>query len=118
MIQEEEASSWGWSPWTCRAGARGYVCGRERGVAHSPGACRPDYRIDWTETVKYYERAKARLTFVVPLTLLLVFALLFSTCARWPKPGSSMLAVPFSLVGAVWILWILGYHLSVRSGSG
>ncbi|TMQ57424.1 MAG: efflux RND transporter permease subunit [Candidatus Eisenbacteria bacterium] len=73
----------------------------------------PGYRIDWTGQFKYYERAKARLSFVVPLTLLLVFALLYFNLRSVPEAGIVMLAVPFSLVGAVWILWILHYHLSV-----
>ncbi|HEY2923628.1 MAG TPA: CusA/CzcA family heavy metal efflux RND transporter [Candidatus Eisenbacteria bacterium] len=73
----------------------------------------PGYRIDWTGQFKYYERAKARLSLVVPLTLLLVFALLYFNLRSVPEAGIVMLAVPFSLVGAVWILWILNYHLSV-----
>ena len=79
-----------------------------RGVELPPG-----YRIDWTGQFQYYERARARLSFVVPLTLLLVFALLFFNTRSAAEAGIVMLAVPFSLVGAVWILFILGYHLSV-----
>src|SRR5262249_27460942 len=73
----------------------------------------PGYRIDWTGQFKYYERAKARLLFVVPLTLLLVFGLLYFNMRSVSEAGIVMLAVPFSLVGAVWFLWLLGYHLSV-----
>ncbi|MGE5176770.1 MAG: efflux RND transporter permease subunit [Hyphomicrobiales bacterium] len=73
----------------------------------------PGYRIDWAGQFKYYERARARLAFVVPLTLLLVFGLLYFNLRSVGEAFLVMLAVPFSLVGAVWILWILGFNLSV-----
>ena len=73
----------------------------------------PTYRIDWSGQFQYYQRAQARLAFVVPLTLLIVFALLYFSTRSVAESALVMLAVPFSLVGAVWILWILGYHLSV-----
>jgi Cu(I)/Ag(I) efflux system membrane protein CusA/SilA len=73
----------------------------------------PGYRIDWAGQFKYLQRAQARLTFVVPLTLLIVFGLLYFNMRSVTEAGIVMLAVPFSLVGAVWILYLLGYHLSV-----
>jgi len=73
----------------------------------------PRYRLDWSGQFQYYERAAARLSLVVPLTLLLVFGLLYFNTRSITEAAIVMLAVPFSLVGAVWILWILGYHLSV-----
>jgi copper/silver efflux system protein len=73
----------------------------------------PGYRIDWTGQFQHYERARARLSFVVPLTLLLVFGLLYFNLRSVSEAGIVMLAVPFSLVGAVWILGLLHYHLSV-----
>jgi Cu(I)/Ag(I) efflux system membrane protein CusA/SilA len=73
----------------------------------------PRYRLDWSGQFKYYERAAARLALVVPITLLLVFGLLYFNTRSVTESSIVMLAVPFSLVGAVWILWILGYHLSV-----
>jgi Cu(I)/Ag(I) efflux system membrane protein CusA/SilA len=73
----------------------------------------PRYRLDWSGQFKYYQRAAARLALVVPFTLLLVFGLLYFSTRSVAESAIVMLAVPFSLVGAVWILWILGYHLSV-----
>jgi Cu(I)/Ag(I) efflux system membrane protein CusA/SilA len=73
----------------------------------------PGYRIDWAGQFQYYERAKARLFVVVPLTLLLVFVLLYLGFRSVPETVIVMLAVPFSLVGAVWILFLLGFKLSV-----
>jgi Cu(I)/Ag(I) efflux system membrane protein CusA/SilA len=89
-----------------------YVHDAKRAVAEKVDLP-PGYRIDWAGQFQYLQRAEARLAFVVPLTLLIVFALLYFNLRSVPEAGIVMLAVPFSLVGAVWILYLLGYHLSV-----
>jgi Cu(I)/Ag(I) efflux system membrane protein CusA/SilA len=73
----------------------------------------PGYRLDWVGQYRYLERAKARLGIVVPVTLLLIFMLLFFNSKSAVEALMVMLAVPFSLVGAFWLLWLLGYNLSV-----
>ena len=73
----------------------------------------PGYRLDWAGQFKYYERAQARLALVIPVTLLLVFVLLFFNLRSVPQTAIVMLAVPFSLIGAVWLVWLLHYNLSV-----
>ena len=73
----------------------------------------PGYRLDWAGQFKYYERAQARLALVIPVTLLLVFALLYFNLRSVPETAIVMLAVPFSLIGAVWLVWLLHYNLSV-----
>jgi Cu(I)/Ag(I) efflux system membrane protein CusA/SilA len=73
----------------------------------------PGYRIDWSGQFKYYERAQARLALVIPITLLIVFALLFFNLRSVAETGIVMLAVPFSLIGAVWLVWLLHFNLSV-----
>src|SRR5881628_963207 len=73
----------------------------------------PGYRLDWAGQFKYYERAQARLSLVIPVTLLLVFALLYFNLRSVPETAIVMLAVPFSLIGAVWLVWLLHYNLSV-----
>src|SRR5262249_9599870 len=113
MIQEEDGQLVGLvSVDVAGRALADYVADAKRAVARSV-ALPPGYRIDWTGQFQYYERARARLLFVVPLTLLLVFGLLYFNLRSVPEAGLVMLAVPFSLVGAVWLLWILGYHLSV-----
>src|SRR2546427_12413123 len=62
---------------------------------------------------QYFERAKEKLKLVVPFTLLLVFVLLYLNTESVTKTVIVLLAVPFSLVGAVWLLYFLHYHLSV-----
>jgi len=73
----------------------------------------PGYRLDWAGQFQYYERAKARLALVVPLTLALVAFLLYLSFRSLKETAIVLLAVPFSLVGAVWILALLGFKLSV-----
>ncbi|HVV51801.1 MAG TPA: CusA/CzcA family heavy metal efflux RND transporter [Polyangia bacterium] len=71
------------------------------------------YRLEWTGQYRYLERAKARLAFVVPMTLAVIFLLLLVNSGSAIRAGIVMLAVPFSLVGAFWLLAALGYNLSV-----
>jgi Cu(I)/Ag(I) efflux system membrane protein CusA/SilA len=71
------------------------------------------YRLDWSGQFRYLQRAQARLAWVIPVTLLIVFALLYFNLRSVPEAGIVMLAVPFSLVGAVWFIWLLHYNLSV-----
>jgi Cu(I)/Ag(I) efflux system membrane protein CusA/SilA len=70
-------------------------------------------RLDWVGQFKYFERAKERLKWVIPLTLGAVFLLLLVNTRSLVETLIVMLAVPFSLVGAVWLLYLLDYHLSV-----
>src|SRR5205823_6322 len=71
------------------------------------------YRLDWSGQFRYLQRAQARLTWVIPVTLMIVFALLYFNLRSATQAGIVMLAVPFSLIGAVWFLWLLHYNLSV-----
>jgi Cu(I)/Ag(I) efflux system membrane protein CusA/SilA len=73
----------------------------------------PAYTLKWAGQFQYLERAKEKLAIVVPLTLLLVFVLLYLNTHSVTKTLIVLLAVPFSLVGAVWLLYVLDYHMSV-----
>ena len=73
----------------------------------------PGYRLDFAGQYRYLERAKARLGIVVPVTLAIIFMLLFFNSGSAVEALLVMLAVPFSLIGAFWLLWILGYNMSV-----
>ncbi len=70
-------------------------------------------RIAWVGQFEYFERAKARLQIVLPITLALVALLLYLNTRSGVETAMVMLAVPFSLVGAVWLLFALDYNLSV-----
>ena len=71
------------------------------------------YRLDWAGQFQYFERAKARLSSVVLVTLLIVAFLLYLNTRSLTETGIVLLAVPFSLIGAIWLLYALGYKLSV-----
>jgi Cu(I)/Ag(I) efflux system membrane protein CusA/SilA len=73
----------------------------------------PGVRIAWTGQFRYMERAEARLKVVLPLTLLLVFLLLYLNTKSVVETAIVLLAVPFSLIGAVWLLYLLDYNMSV-----
>ena len=73
----------------------------------------PGTRLEWAGQYRYLERAKARLALVVPITLLIIFLLLYWNAGSATEALLVMLAVPFSLVGAFWLLYLLGYNLSV-----
>jgi Cu(I)/Ag(I) efflux system membrane protein CusA/SilA len=70
-------------------------------------------RIEWAGQFQYLERAKERLKIVVPLTLLIVILLLYMHTRSLIETGVVLLAVPFSLVGAIWLLWFLDYNMSI-----
>ncbi len=73
----------------------------------------PGYRIAWAGQFEYFERAKAHLILIVPLTLFLVVLLLYANTRSVVETAIVLLAVPFSLVGAVWLLYVLDYDMSV-----
>jgi Cu(I)/Ag(I) efflux system membrane protein CusA/SilA len=89
-----------------------YVEDAKRAVAEQV-TLPPGTRLEWAGQFQYYERARARLALVLPLTLLLVAVLLYWNTGSAVETGIVMLAVPFSLIGAVWLLWLLDYNLSV-----
>lgn len=78
----------------------------------------PGYYIAWSGQYEYMERAYAKLKVIVPLTLALIFLLLYLNFMSITECLIILLAVPFSLVGAAWILYLLGYNLSIGVAVG
>jgi copper/silver efflux system protein len=78
----------------------------------------PGYYITWSGQFEYMQRAIEKLKIVVPLTLLIIFVLLYMNFKRLTETLIVMLSVPFSLVGGVWLMWLLGYDLSVAAAVG
>jgi Cu(I)/Ag(I) efflux system membrane protein CusA/SilA len=89
-----------------------YVAEAKQAVARD-AKLSPGTHLEWVGQFKYFERAKERLEWVVPLTLGIVFLLLYSNTRSIAETLIVMLAVPFSLVGAFWLLYLLHYNLSV-----
>ena len=71
------------------------------------------YSVTWSGQYENMLRVKERLKLIVPLTLLLIFALLYMNTKSSFKAAIVMLAVPFSAIGAVWLLYLLGYNISI-----
>jgi len=73
----------------------------------------PGYTIFWSGQYEYMQRAKQRLLVIVPVTLFLIFFILYLNTKSLTKTAIVLAAVPFSLVGAIWLMSILGYNWSV-----
>jgi len=71
------------------------------------------YNLRWSGQFEYLERARERLQIVIPITIVLVFMLLYLSTRSLVKVSIILLAVPFSLIGAIWLLYWLDYNLSV-----
>jgi Cu(I)/Ag(I) efflux system membrane protein CusA/SilA len=71
------------------------------------------YTLTWSGQYENMLRVRERLLVVVPITIFLIFVLLYSNTGSLVKASIVMLAVPFSLIGAIWYLWLLGYNISI-----
>jgi Cu(I)/Ag(I) efflux system membrane protein CusA/SilA len=71
------------------------------------------YTLIWSGQFEYMQRAAARLQIVIPITLLIIFFLLYLTFGNITEPAIVMLTVPFGLIGGVWIVYFLDFNLSV-----
>jgi copper/silver efflux system protein len=78
----------------------------------------PGYYATWSGQFEYLERAEARLKVVVPVTLLIIFLLLYLNFRTLTETLIVMLSLPFALVGGLWLLWWLGFNLSVAVAVG
>ena len=78
----------------------------------------PGYRVEWSGQYESLERAKARLLVVVPVTLAIIFGLLYFNFRSVTESVIVMLSLPFALVGGVWLMWLLGYNMSVAVAIG
>ena len=76
------------------------------------------YSVSWSGQFEYLERATAKLKVVVPFTLMIIFVLLYLTFKRFDEALLIMLAMPFSLIGGFWLLYLLGHNLSIASAIG
>ena len=74
---------------------------------------KPGHTLQWSGQFENMERVRERLTWILPLTLLLIFGLLLANTKSAGKAALVMAAVPFSAIGAVWLLYLLGYNLSM-----
>jgi copper/silver efflux system protein len=90
----------------------GYVERARRAVAQNV-TIPAGYTVGWSGQYEYMQRAQQRLLYVVPLTILIIFVIIYINTGSLIKTAIVFLAVPFSLVGAIWLLYILGYNMSI-----
>lgn len=95
----------------------GYVTEAARKVAEQV-TMPPGYHIEWSGQFEYLQRAEAKLKIVIPATLLVILVLLYLNFGRLTETIIVMLSVPFALVGGAWLMWWLGYNMSVAVAVG
>jgi Cu(I)/Ag(I) efflux system membrane protein CusA/SilA len=95
----------------------GYVAEAQAAVAGEV-TLPPGYSLGWSGQFESLERARARLAVLVPVTLAVIFLLLFLNFRRLTETLIVMLSLPFALVGGVWLLWWMGFNMSVAVAVG
>ncbi|SUS05597.1 copper/silver efflux system, membrane component [uncultured Defluviicoccus sp.] len=90
----------------------GYVADAKKAVAERVQFPQ-GYYVTWSGQFEYLQRAEARMQVVVPVTLLIIFLLLYLNFRLLTETLIVMLSLPFSLVGGLWFVWYLGFNLSV-----
>ncbi len=78
----------------------------------------PGYSISWSGQFEFLERATAKLKVVMPFTLLIIFVLLYLIFRRLDEALLIMATLPFALVGGIWLLYLIGYNMSIASAVG
>ena len=94
-----------------------YVADAQRMVSQDV-SLPPGYTLQWSGQYEYMQRAAAKLRLVVPATLGIILLLLYFNFGNLTETLIVMLALPFALVGGVWLIWLLGYHWSVAVAIG
>jgi copper/silver efflux system protein len=118
MLKSENARLAGWVYIDIRGrDLRSAVRDMQRAVAEKVQIA-PAISVSWSGQFEYLERATARLKVVVPATLMIIFVLLYLLFRRAPEALLIMLLLPFSLIGGLWLVWLLGHHVSVATVVG
>ncbi|MGQ0813070.1 MAG: efflux RND transporter permease subunit [Gemmatimonadota bacterium] len=94
-----------------------YVAEARRVVAQQV-ALPAGYHLEWSGQYEAMQRAAGRLRIVVPITLVIIFLLLYMNFGSVTESAIVMLSMPFALVGGVWFMWLLGYNMSVATAIG
>jgi copper/silver efflux system protein len=95
----------------------GYVADAQRAVREQV-KFPPGYHVEWSGQFEYLQRAKARLQTVIPLTLFSIFLLLYLNFRRLTETLIVMLSVPFALTGGLWLMYLMGFNMSVAVAVG
>jgi Cu(I)/Ag(I) efflux system membrane protein CusA/SilA len=118
MIRSENARPSAWVYVDIRDRDLGGYVDEARRIVAEQVKLPPGYSVSWSGQFEYLERAAKRLQIVIPLTLAIIFGLLFLTFRRVTSAALIMASLPFALVGGFWLIYALGHHLSIASGVG
>jgi Cu(I)/Ag(I) efflux system membrane protein CusA/SilA len=118
MLKSENARPSGWVYIDVRGRDLAAVAGDLRAAVAKQVKLEPGMSLGYSGQFEYLERANARLKVVVPATLLIIFVLLYLTFGRIDEAVLIMATLPFALIGGVWLLYLMGYSLSVATGVG
>ena len=113
VIRSEDARPNAWVFVDVRDGDIGGYVARARPALAAAVPLPHGYSLAWSGEFEYMQRANRRLLAVVPMTLLIIVILLYLNTRSLAKTALVLLAMPFSLVGAVWTLYLLGYNMSM-----
>ncbi|MGD8497898.1 MAG: CusA/CzcA family heavy metal efflux RND transporter, partial [Chromatiales bacterium] len=112
MLKSENARINGWTFVDIRGVDLGTYVERARATVREQVELPPGYSITWSGQYEYLLRAQERLMLVVPLTLVIIFVLLYLTFKSVGSAAFMMLTLPLSLVGGFWLLWLLEFNMS------
>jgi Cu(I)/Ag(I) efflux system membrane protein CusA/SilA len=118
MLRSENARLSGWIYVDIRGRDLGSVVADAQRVVGEQVKLPPGVSLSWSGQFEYLERAKTRLTLVVPFVLLIILVLLYLTFRSFGEALLIMLSLPFSLVGGFWYIYLLGHNLSVAGVVG
>jgi Cu(I)/Ag(I) efflux system membrane protein CusA/SilA len=113
MIRSEDAQRTAWIFVDIAGRDLGGYVKEAKQVAEAQVPLPPGYTRVWSGRFEYLEKANARLRVVIPITLGLIVILLYIANQSWFRVAVILLAVPFSLIGAFWFLWLLDYNMSL-----
>ena len=118
MLKSENARLNGWTFIDIRGRDLGGWISEARQVVREAVDLPPGYSLTWSGQYEYMARAQARLNQVIPLTLAIIFVLLYLTFRSTTEALLVMLSLPFALVGGFWLVYLLGYNLSIAVAVG
>jgi Cu(I)/Ag(I) efflux system membrane protein CusA/SilA len=118
MLKSENARLNGWTFVDIRGVDLGSYVRRAQQAVSEGVELPPGYSISFSGQYEYMLRAQQRLAQVIPLTLVIIFALLYLSFRHVGEAALVMLSLPFALVGGFWFIWLLGYELSVAVAVG
>jgi Cu(I)/Ag(I) efflux system membrane protein CusA/SilA len=118
MLRSENARLNGWTFVDIRGVDLGSYVRQAQQLVREQVRLPPGYSLTWSGQYEYLLRAEERLAQVVPLTLVIIFVLLYLTFRNATEAVMVMATLPFALIGGFWLLWALGYHLSVAVAVG